>query len=386
MANTLSFDQVATLLNATLQQVRGDAAVSDINTANFATVAQTALLSGYDPLLNAISQVLTRTYFSVRPYSPKFRGIMMDEQQWGNMVRKVQVVDKAAKDNDEYKLADGQSVDPYIVNKPKILQLNFYGAQTYSRDLPIFKNQLDVAFSNAAELGAFWQMLYQNLDDLVAQDQETMARLCICNFIGGKIDANNGVVHLVTKYNEITGETLTADTVRNQANWVPFCRWMLGYIKTLSEKLTERSTLYHINVTDKPITRHTPLARQKVYLLSDDANMIDTTVMSQAYHDNYLKVVDFERVGFWQSIQSPARVKVTPSYLKADGSIETGTAVDKDVFGVIFDEDALGTTLVNKWSATTPLNARGGYSVMWTHYTGRWCNDFTENGLVLLLD
>ena len=183
MANTLSFDQVATLLNATLQQVRGDTAVADINTANFATVAQTALLSGYDPLLNAISQVLTRTYFSVRPYSPKFRGIMMDEQQWGNMVRKVQVVDKDAKDNDEYKLVDGQSVDPYIVNKPKILQLNFYGAQTYSRDLPIFKNQLDVAFSNAAELGAFWQMLYQNLDDLVAQDQETMARLCICNFI-----------------------------------------------------------------------------------------------------------------------------------------------------------------------------------------------------------
>ena len=42
--------------------------------------------------------------------------------------------------------------------------------------------------------------------------------------------------------------------------------------------------------------------------------------------------------------------------------------------------------MVNKWSATTPLNARGGYSVMWTHYTGRWCNDFTENGLVLLLD
>lgn len=386
MANTLSFDQVATLLNATLQQVRGDTAVADINTANFATVAQTALLSGYDPLLTAISQVLSRTYFSVRPYSPKFRGIMMDEQRWGNMVRKVQVVDKAATDNDEYKLVDGQSVDPYIVNKPKILQLNFYGAQTYSRDLPIFKNQLDVAFSSAEELGAFWSMLYQNLDDLVSQDQETMARLCICNFIGGKIDADNGVVHLVTKYNEITGETLTAETVRNQTNWVPFCRWMLGYIKTLSEKLTERSTLYHINVTDKPITRHTPLNRQKVYLLSDDANMIDTTVMSQAYHDNYLKVVDFERVGFWQSIQSPAKVKVTPSYLKEDGTIETGIAVDKDVFGVIFDEEALGTVLVNKWSATTPLNARGGYSVMWTHYTGRWVNDFTENGLILLLD
>lgn len=386
MANTLSFEQVATLLNATLQQVRGDTAIADINTANFATVAQTALLSGYDPLLNAISQVLTRTYFSVRPYSPKFSGIMANEQKWGNIVRKVQVVDKAPVDNKEYGLQDGAGPDQYELSKPKVLQLNYYGAQTYSRDLPIFKNQLDVAFSNAAEMAAFWQMLYQNLDDMIAQDMESLARLAVCNFIGGKIKANNGVIHLVTKYNEITGESLTAETVRNQANWVPFCRWMLGYIKTLSEKLTERSTLYHVNITDKPITRHTPLNKQKVYLLSDDANMIDTTVMSQAYHDNYLKVVDFERVGFWQSIQTPEKVKVTPSYLATDGTVKEGEAVDQAVFGIIFDEEAISTTLVNKWSAVTPLHARAGYAVNWTHYTGRWCNDFTENGLILLLD
>ena len=98
--------------------------------------------------------------------------------------------------------------------------------------------------------------------------------------------------------------------------------------------------------------------------------------------------MDFEPVSFWQSIESPSTVKVTPSYLAPDGTITTATsAVTADnVFGVIFDEEAIRASLINEWSGTTPLNARGGYSVRWDHYTVRWMNDFTENGLVLCLD
>lgn len=389
MANSLSFEQVSTLLNATLKQVRGVDPVGEITLDNFAAVGKVALEAGYDHLLHAISVVLSETYFSIRPYQQKFGGLYVDRQKFGNIVRKLQVVDKDATDNEEYlqALEDGAGVDQYAIRKPLVLQLNFYGGNTYSRDLPIFKDQLDVAFSSAEELGRFWSMLYQNLDDLVTQDKETEARLCLINYIAGKIagDSDN-VVYLVDKYNDITGAQLTDETVHNAENWTDFCRWMFGYIKTLSEKLTERSQKYHINVTGKPISRHTPLDRQKVYLLSDEANMIDTTVMSQTYHDNYLNVVDFEKVGFWQSIDSPAAINAKPTYLNASGAlVEASTAVTADVFGVIFDEEALGCTVINEWSQTTPMNARGGYSVMWNHYTARWWNDFTENGLVLIL-
>lgn len=393
MANTLSFEQVSALLNDTLKQAKGVEPVGEITTANFVAVGQTLLKSGYDNLLNAISVVLSETYFSIRPYGRKFGGLYVDSMKWGNIVRKIQVVDKPAIDNKEFQIVDGQSVDQYVVNKPLVLQLNFYGGDTYARDLPIFKNQLDVAFSSPDELGRFWTMLFQNLDDMVEQDKESMARMCVANFIGGKIkgDANN-VVHLVSKYNEVTGAQLTAKTVRSKENWVDFCRWMFGYIQTLSEKLTERTNNYHINITGKPITRHTPLANQRVYLLSDDVNMIDTTVMSQTYHDNYLNVVDFEKVGFWQSINSPATISVKPCYLKADGSVVTpeeaaaAEAVTADVFGVIFDAEAMGCTVIGEWSQMTPMNARAGYAVQWNHYTVRYWNDFTENALILMLD
>lgn len=388
MANELNFDQVSALLNATLKQARGVDPVGEITLGNFAAVGQTLLKSGYDNLLNAISVVLSETYFSIRPYRQKFSGMYVSGQKFGNIVRKLQVVDKSAIDNDEYNLADGAGVDQYKISKPLVLQLNFYGGNTYSRDLPIFKNQLDVAFSNPEELGRFWSMLYQNLDDMVQQDKETEARLCLANFIGGKIAGDqDNVVHLVTKYNDITGRNLTAETVHAPENWTDFVRWMFGYIKTLSEKLTNRTQRYHINIDGKPISRHTPLDRQRVYLLSDEANMIDTTVMSQTYHNDYLKVVDFETVSYWQGVDSPGAINVKPTYLKPDGTLQQAAeAVTADVFGIIWDAEAMGCTVINEWSQVTPMNARGGYAVRWDHYTTRWWNDFTENAIVLMLD
>lgn len=388
MANELNFDQVSALLNATLKQARGVDPVGEITLGNFAAVGQTLLKSGYDNLLNAVSVVLSETYFSIRPYRQKFSGMYVSEQKFGNIVRKLQVVDKSAIDNDEYNLANGAGVDQYKISKPLVLQLNFYGGTTYSRDLPIFKNQLDVAFSNPEELGRFWSMLYQNLDDMVQQDKETEARLCLANFIGGKIAGDpENVVHLVTKYNDITGRNLTAETVHAPENWTDFVRWMFGYIKTLSEKLTNRTQRYHINIDGKPISRHTPLDRQRVYLLSDEANMIDTTVMSQTYHNDYLKVVDFETVSYWQGVDSPGAINVKPTYLKPDGTLQQAAeAVAADVFGIIWDAEAMGCTVINEWSQVTPMNARGGYAVRWDHYTTRWWNDFTENAIVLMLD
>ena len=74
-ANELSFEQLSTVLNAITAQATGAKPMAVTDTASFITVAQTALKAGYDPLLNAISQVVSKTIFSTRPYSRKFGGI-----------------------------------------------------------------------------------------------------------------------------------------------------------------------------------------------------------------------------------------------------------------------------------------------------------------------
>ena len=390
-ANELSINQVSTILNAVVKQATGNSALATVDGNNFATVAQLPLKIGYDPVINAISQVLSSTIFSVRPYSRKFKGINVSSQKFGNITRKLNIADSDWTDDDRQKLTDGESIDMYVVKKPSVLQTNFYGANAFQRQTTIFKDQLDVAFSSQEEFGRFISMLMSNVSDMIEQGHESMARMCILNYVGGKLanaDEANNRIHLLTEYNELTGLTLNDKDVYKPENFPSFMKFVVARIKAISNLMTERSKKFHTNVTGKEIMRHTPLSKQKVYLLAPQQYLMETSVLSDLFNDKYMKMTDLELVNFWQNIDKPADIDIKPIYMDETGTLKQPESAIKEphLFGVIFDEEALGYTTVNNWSAPTPFNARGGYHNIFWHYTDRYWNDFTENGVVLLLD
>lgn len=386
MAN-LDFNQCATLLSSITAQATGRATITPTDATSFVSVATTALETGYDSVIKAISQVLSKTIFSVRPYSRKFSGLSADSMRYGNHVRKLSVVESSPEDDQRFGIEHGQSVDMQKVNKPGIVQTNFYGANVYQRHITIFKDQLDVAFSNASEFGHFIAMIVQNVSDEMEKDHEECARFTLCNFIAGKTKNDTAnVIHLVSEYNTATGSELDSATVRKPENFVPFMKWAVARIRSISELMTERCTMFHVNLTDKPIPRHTPLAKQHVYLYAPAVHEMETSVLSTVYHDEYLKKVDFETVNFWQSIKSPTDIKIKANYMVEDGTVTSADVNLSNVFGIIFDEEALGVTTVNQWSAPSPFNSAGGYTNTYYHFTDRYWNDFTENAVVLTLD
>lgn len=386
--NNLSFEQCATLLNAINKQATGQTALVATDTASFVSQATATLQTGYDVVIGAISQVLSRTLFSVRPYTRKFKGLYQDSIQWGNHVRKLQVIDQDALEDDRYKLTDGASVDQQTVKKPQVLQTNFYGANVYERQVTIFKDRLDCAFSGPEEFGRFVSMIMQTVSDLMEKDHENLARMALVNFMAAKISKDtDNVFKLVTIYNEQTGASLTSQSVKLPENYVPFMKWAYAYIKTISDRLTDRTTKYHLNLTGKDISRHTPLAMQKLYLFTDDVNNMETSVLSSVFNDEYLKTLDFEKVNYWQSIDDPQKISVTASYIDATGAVQTDAVVDQgNILGVLFDAEAVGYTVVNQWTAPAPFNAKGGYQNTFWHYTDRYFNDLTENGVVFLME
>lgn len=389
--NDLTITDVGTILTSIAKQATGASTLSVNNTKDFITVAQTTLKVGYDPLIASISQVLSKTIFSIRPYYRKFAGINVSNQQFGNITRKLNISDKDWETDERLPLTDAASVDMYKVIKPSILQTNFYGANKYQRHITIFKDQLDTAFSTPDEFGRFITMVMQNATDVIEQAHETLARSVIANFIGGILadeDNKTRTIHLLTEYNELTGQTLTAETVYQADNFGNFMKFVVARIKSMSAMFTERTQLYQTQVTGKPITRHTPYRNQKLYLYSPTQYLTETAVLTDLYNDQYMKLMDFERVNFWQNPNSPDALNVMPIYLKSDGTLTSPTAAvnEPHVFGVLFDDEALGYTVVNQWSATTPFNAAGGYSNVYYHFTDRYWNDFTEKGVVLLLD
>lgn len=387
--NDLTFNQLSTVLSEILAQATGQKAVAPVNTNEFVSVATTALKTGYDPLATAISQVVSKTIFSIRPYTRKFKGLSVSNQKWGNIVRKLNVIDKAFENDSRLALEDGVAIDQYIVNKPEVLQTNFYGGNVYEKSMTIYKDQLDNAFSGPDQFGQFLTMIMSNSSDMIEQAHENTARACVTNFIAGKISGDsNNVLHMLTLYNQASGQQLTDKQVRQPENWFGFVRWFYSYVKTLGEKLSERTYNYHINVTGKLVARHTPKSRLKVYMYNQFMNEAEAMVLSETFHTEFLKFVDYEGVNFWQAINNPDSINVKPAFMGTDGTIVTAASEvqQNNILGVLFDEEALGYTTINQWAMPSPFNAKGGYYNQFWHFTDRYWNDFTENGVVLILD
>lgn len=405
MANSLTFEQISTVLNDITQQATGQKSIAAVDTSQFVAQAYVTLQTGYDRVIGSISQVLDKTIFSTRPYSAKFKGLRKTNQQWGNHVRKLTMIDDEFENDERITVgnADDTSVDMYKIKKGKVLQTNFYGGQVYQKHRTYFKDQLDQAFRSPEELGQFIAMYTQNTMDMIEQCHENMARMCVANMIGAKNfwqiystkpDETHKdytglhVVKLVTMYNAENGTNLTADTVKQADNFVKFYKWACAKIMSFSDKMTERSALYHANIKDKIVMRHTPKSKQQLYMYSPDARLIDATVLSDTYHNEFLKLNTYEQLNFWQNIETPNGIKIKASTLIPDGSITSFTTegVVSNIFAVLADEEAMGLTTINQWSSTTPFNSSGGYWNVFYHFTDRYWNDLTENCLVFVLE
>ena len=391
-ANVLTYNAIGTILNQIVTQATGKAQITPTNTSEFTAVAQTGLLAGYDNLMGAISQVLSKTVISTRPYSRKFQGLEADNIRYGNHVRKINYVDREWEDGSRLPLTTGVPVDDQAPTLDEVLQTNFYGQNDYEIPWTLFSNQIDVAFQNADELGAFISGKLQNISDMTEQKHESMARMILANLIAGVISINNSnqIVHLVTEYNAYVGNSTpkTLTELRVSSEYPAFVKWIYGRIAQISAMLTERSLIYHQNVTDKEISRHTPYDKQNVYLLSEERFQMEARVLADTYHDNYLKLADTAILNFWQSITSPNEINVTPTYMGTDGTLVTPeTAVDQsNVFGLITDVEAAGYTIVNQRTTSAAYNGKGEFQNFWLKFTDRYWNDFTENAVVLLLD
>ena len=387
--NTMNFEQASTLLASLHEQATGKSALTPTDLSEFISVAQSTLQAGYDPVINAISQVVGRTIIAVRPYDRKFRGLEVTNDRWGGITRKLNFADRPAVDSKVYQLTDGQSVDQYEVRKPNVLQTNYVGSDVYTGFYTIFTTQLESAFRSPEAFGEFMSGLMEHFNNEREQWLENFTRSAVNNFIAGELDLarTDSVVHLLTEYNALTGLSLTAQTVRQPANYSPFIKWLYARVGEISDKMAERSELYQAKITGYDIYRHTPVRDQRIYMLSEYLKSFETEVKSDVYNAGYLNIAGVEGVSFWQSIKSPDEISSTPVVIDSAGAYAKGSAVTQDkIIGVMFDRDAIAYNIFNDTMDTTPMNARGKFYNIFNNMNVRFTNDFTEKGIVLLLD
>lgn len=399
--NTLNFQQISTILTSIVKQATNQAVLTPTDTQEFVSVGQLALRADRDSVMNAISNVIARTIFSIRPYSAKMTGLMMDTFRWGAMLRKLSIVDSDWMDDPAYEwpalfdatqnppTGNGQSIDPWTIKKPDVVQTNFYGASVYYDQMTIFEDQLETAFTGPEQLGSFLSLIMTNLSNRLELSNEGIRRGLVANAIGSVIDENQAgrVIHLLTEYNSATGLTLTAQTVYQPDNFAPFMKWVYSRVAQICDLFTEMSTMFQTVINGKPVLRHTPYQDQRIYLYAPTRHDIDARVLADTFHDSYLRYADVETVNYWQSIKSPDQINVLPAYTGADGTVVNGDAVTQgNIFGVIFDRDAMGMTLLDQRVISSPLNGKGLYRQLYVHAKQRVLMDNCEKIAVLLLD
>ena len=388
--NDMTFNQLATTLNSIIRQATGINTITPTNTAEFVSVGTTALNVGTDALFNTLTNVIGRTIFANRPYARKFQGIEASQQRWGYINRKISISDRGFEDDGSYALTEGGTCDPWTIKKANLIEEKFYGTNVFQDYLTIPTVQLRSAFTNPGDFAALLDLMTTNMQDRMEQATENGARAAIANMIAGVVTGGGAEqeVHLLTEYNAETGLSLTATTVMQPANFAPFMRWAYARIAVISDRMAERSTLYHTSLTGKPIMRHTPAEDQRLFMFSPALRKMDATVLSTTFNDNYLKQPYTEAVGFWQSIEVPDQIQVTPAYLAADGTITTAQAAVtvENVFAFLCDRDALGITLFDESVLASPLNPKCQYYNVFYHRNTRWWNSYTENAVVFLLD
>lgn len=389
--NTMTFEQSAAFLTALYEEATGQSPTIKVsNTADFTSIGTTLIQGGLDPVISALTQILDRTIFAMRVYNKKFADLTADEIRFGAVTRKISFIDTPLDvADDRNSLTDGASVDPYVVKKPKAVQMNYYGATQYQDSITIFRDQLDSALRDAAMFGEFISGVLTNISNKHKQIEEAEARSALINMITAKATADtSNYINVLQEYYNETGVTLTPANMFAPANYVEFTRWLAAYMATLADHMSERSLKYHMNITGKEVMRFTDAANLKKYISDKVLNNIRAVAESTLFNADRVGNIaeNAVKMSFWQNIDDPYKVSATPAYLNTTtGNIDVaGSAVTVDnIIACLFDRDAVGMVKRSTWSGSTPFNPRGGYYNIFWHWTQTVWNSFDENFVVL---
>ena len=369
----MEIKQVYQFVNDAASEVIGDTAVVEEDLSNIVDVG-TAIFnaSAFDAYVKSLVNHIGKVIFVNRPYRGSAPSVLMDAWEYGSVVEKIHSEMPVAVENESWDLVDGQSYDPHVFHQPVAEAKFFNKMTTFEIERSITERQVKQSFSSANQLNAFVSMLFNEIDKAMTVRTDALIMRTINNMIVETAKDGNGnrAVNLLTKYNQLYGQTLTADKAIVNPD---FIRYAAYQIALYTDRLTRMNTLF--NVGGKQ--RFTPKDLQHIVMLSEFRAAADVFLQSGTFHDEYTKLVNAETVPFWQgsgtdyAFASTGTINAKPA---SGGDAEEITGV----LGCIFDRDALGV-MNNNQRVTTQWNAKAEFTNYFYKKDARFFNDLNEN-------
>ena len=410
MARTLTTKDAYQIINLMVKEATGqDATIQAVDPSTFVSVGEFLLASGVENTLNALSLVLGRTLVAVRPYKAKFYSVnAIDSGLYANRIRKISfysrgAVPDGASNTDLYtNFANGYSNGPnggastpseWVQNQPVPLELNMGGVSEWQTSTTIYEKQLRVAFRSPEEFIRFVDGIMVEKANDIESMKEAFNRMTVLNAIAGCYDLSSvmggSVINMTKAFNDYYSTSYTTAQLLS-TYLTEFTEFFISTVKTISNRMTNRSMKYHwsptktINGITYDLLRHTPKDRQKLLMLNDYWIKAEALVKPQVFNENYLSFGNFEGVDFWQNEYEPEKISITPAIPDVagtnNGEQTAGTKVDLDcVLGFMFDEDAMMVDYIFDDASSTYKNPRKHYRNLWWTIARNSIVDFTEN-------
>ena len=417
MGRTFTPKDAYSIMNLLVKQATGQQSINVVDSSSFVSAGETVLATGVENTINALSIIIGRTLVSVRPYQAKLNIInALNTDLYTNRLRKISYYSREneasgdwntdlftnlANDYDNGSNGGKSTASMWQQNAPVALEMNFGGQDVCETSTTIYDNQLKVAFRDEASFMEFMSGVMTEKANDMESTKEAFNRMTILNHIAGcyDIDAtiNAGqVINLTKAFNDRFGTTYTSKELRT-THLIEFLKFFVSTFKITSDYMTNRSAKYHWSpaktVGEKSYTllRHTPKAKQRTILYSPLFVEAEANVFPEIFNPEYLNIeTQYEGVTYWQSINDPASIDITPAIPDvagtASGAQGIGSEVKLDyVVGMIFDEDAILTDFQFEDALTTPMEARKRYRNIFWHWSKNAINDFTENCVVFIM-
>lgn len=369
--------QVHEIANTVTQEVLGESAVVNEDLSNIIDIGdQIANLNLLDNYVRSLVDHIGKMIFVNRPYSGTAPSLLMDSWEYGSILEKVTYDGlPEATENESWELEDGQEYNPNIFTQPQVSAKFFDKRVTFEVPMSFAERQVKSAFSSAAQLNAFFSMIYNAIDKSMTVKTDGLIERTLNNFIGETLyTGSNSVrsVNLLAGFNTQYGTSLTADQARLNPEFIRYAAYM---IRLFSDRLVKISNLFNAGGKD----RFTPKDMQKIILLSEFKTAADIYLYSDTFHNELTKLPESDEVPYWQGtgvaydFMSTSAINVKTS--------AGNTVAQAGILGVILDRDACGVSNLSK-RVTTDWNAKGEFWNNWYKFDAGYFNDFNENGIV----
>lgn len=421
MARRLTTTDGYAFINAMAEEMFGqNATITAIDESTFASVGESILQAGTENVINTLSLVASRDLIAIRPYRAKFRLInALDSGMFSNRIRKISYYAKNAvptgaantqlfSENLGMGFDNGVHYDSstppvqmsvesqWLQSTPVTYQAWFGGGIEWQYPYTLYENALKLAFRSGAEFAEFLNGFLVSCANDIETEKEAFSRMVVLNAIAGVADMTadmpGSFVNLTTEFNNFYNPSPAYTTAELlSTHFSEFLAFFVARVKTDSDMLENRSILYHwspaktVGGVSYVLPRQTKKNDQRMMMISKFWNNAEALVLPQIFNDQYLKLENFEKIDYWQNINDPTAISVTPAIPDtSDPSAQiAGSAVSlSTVLGILYDRDAMMVDFHLEDVSSTTKEARKHYRTIWNTINKNPIWDPTENFIV----